>query len=847
MKNLLFALIATICTFSSVTLMAQSASDSIPTMVYEKPKDFEVGGVRVSGAKFSDENSIIAISGLKVGSKIKIPGHDIPRAIKALWKLKLFTDVEIIKDKTVGDVVFFEIVVKERSNMSTYSFKGVKKGDHEDLTPIVNRYIQKGTIVTLNNVTNATRGIENFYKEKGYLDAVCTVQEVPDAKRVNAVKLVFDINKKSKVKIYDITFVGNTSFTSSKLRGKMDKTHRKRKLFSSSKLVKEGYEEDKKAIEKFYASKGYRDAKIESDTISRNENGDLVIAMKISEGRKYYFRNIAWKGNSIYDQKTLANVLGINKGDTYNQELLDTRLRFSQDGRDISSLYMDYGYLFFNVDPTEVAIVGDSIDLEMRIFEGPQATIDKVTIKGNDRTHEHVIRRELRTLPGEKFSRQDIIRSQREIINLGYFNQEALGINTPVNPQRGTVDIEYKLEEKPSDQLELSAGWGGYGVVGTLGVSFNNFSLRNIFKKSSWSPLPQGDGQRLSLRAQSNGSYYQSYTASFTEPWLGGKKPNAFSASLAYSKYSNGLSLSSTNSLGILQGSVSLGRRLKWPDDNFVSSTSLEYQKISIDNYPFFTGTDGNTLALGTFNSLSLSQTFIRNSISNPQYPDKGSKISLTLQASAPYSSISSLFGDNTTRYKDLSDQDKFKWIEFYKWKIGAEWYTALSYDKKLVLKAAAKMGSLGYYNKDIGYSLFGRYVVGGDGLANRQVGLTGKELIALRGYTNADIQTNAAGSGGIAFAKYTTELRYALSLNPSSMIYVLAFAEAGNEYASAKEFNPFNVRKAAGMGLRVFLPMFGTLGFDYGVGFDKPDLDPVSTTWSGYGKFSIILGFEPE
>jgi outer membrane protein insertion porin family len=815
------------------TASAQLLQDTLPITTYGAPKDFEIGGVKVTGTQFTDQNAIIGVSGLQVGKKIKFPGPDVQRAMKSLWKLRLFENVQIVKEKTIGDAIFFEIQITERPSLTTYSYNGAKKSQHDDLNPIVNRFIPKGTIVTESNKANVKSGVEKYYREKGFLDANVKITEEKDPKRVNGVKLLVNIMRAKKVKIQDIVFEGNTHATSRKLRKKMDKTHRKRKIFSSSKLVRDDYEDDKKAILKYYANIGYRDAKITEDSIWREKDGDLQIKMKIDEGNRYYFRNIAWKGNTLYTTDQLTQVLGIQKGDVYNQELLEQRLRFSQDGRDISSLYMDDGYLFFNVEPTEVAISGDSIDLEMRMYEGAQATIDKVTIKGNDRTHEHVIRRELRTLPGAKFSRSQIIRSQREIIGLGYFNQEALGINTPVNPQRGTVDIEYKVEEKPSDQLELSAGWGGYGVVGTLGVSFNNFSVRNIFKKESWSPLPQGDGQRVSIRAQSNGKYFQSYSASFTEPWLGGKRPTSLTVSGAYTKYSD---FSSTNSAGIWQGTVALGKRLKWPDDNFVSSTALEFQRFDINNYAIlFPG-----INQGSFNNFSISQTISRNSISDPLFPKTGSRLTLIVQASPPYSLW------NGKRYQDAPLEESFKWVEFYKWRFNAEWYTPIA--GKLVLKTAAKLGSLGYYNKYVGYSPFGRYRVGGDGLANRQVGLTGQEILALRGYEESDIPASQANGGGTTFAKYTAELRYPISLNPSSTIYALAFVEGGNAWSKLQDFRPFDVRRSAGAGVRVFLPMFGTLGFDYGFGFDKPVIDAkVGKKITDYARFSIILGFEPD
>jgi len=836
--------------FNTITAQIAPDSTALPLMTYTAPKDYELGEVKVTGSVFTDASALRGVSGLQTGKKIKFPGTDVPKAMKALWKLRLFDDVRIIKTSQIGDVINLEIQVKERPHLTVYSYNGTKKSQHDDLNAIVNRFIPKGTIITENNKQNVINGIEGYFKEKGFLDAAVNIKEVKDDKRTNGTKLVIDVEKNRKVKIEDIKFVGNANASDKKLRKKMEKTHQRWKLprlnlFSSSKLLADDYADDKKKIQKYYSTIGFRDAKVVSDSIYRDKkSGNLEILMRIEEGRRYYFRDITWKGNSIYDPKVLTQVLGIQKGDIYNQELLENRLRFSQDGRDVSSLYMDNGYLFFNVEPTETSIQNDSIDLEMRIFEGPQASIDKVIIKGNDITHDHVIRRELRTLPGQKFSRSDIIRSQREIINLGYFNQEALGINTPVNQARGTVDIEYKVEEKPSDQLELSAGYGGFGVVGTLGVSFNNFSMGNVFKKDAWAPLPKGDGQRVSIRAQSSGQYFQSYNASFTEPWLGGKKPNSLTIAAAYSHYNYG------TSIGIAQASVSLGRRLKWPDDNFISSTSLEYQ-----NYSLGTGTGtGSALVTfntgnGDYNSVSISQTISRSSIADPLFPKTGSKFTLIAQASPPYS----LF--NGKQYDDLTNAEKFHWVEFFKWRFNAEWYTGLF--GKFVLKTAAKFGSLGYYNSHVGYSPFGHYVVGGNGLANRQVGLTGNEIISLRGYdvgtvNNTDLPGNidpktGNSTGGVAFVKYSTELRYPVSLNPSSTIYVLAFADGGNVWQTLSDFRPFDVKRTVGAGLRVFLPMFGTLGFDYGIGFDKPSLNSATTSLTGYGVFSIILGFEPE
>ena len=826
-------------------LFAQTTED-LPVYEYGTPGEYEIGGIKVSGAEYSDDNAIIGVSGLKVGDKIRVPGPDIPQAIKKLWRLRLFTDVQLLKEKTIGDVIFLEIVVQERPRLSKHSFKGAKKSKHDDLNEEVNKFILKGGIVTENVKANAAEAIEKYYIDKGYLDVNVTVDEFPDTARINAVGLIFNVDRGERVKIADIVFSGNRNLSSRKVRKQMENTKRKKRIFASSKFIKQDYQADKKSIIAHYNTIGYRDARILGDTMWRNEKGQVVLQIDLEEGNQYHFRNITWKGNSIHEEERLEQILGINAGDIYNQELLNTRLSFSQDGRDVSTLYMDDGYLFFQVDPVEVAIEGDSIDLEIRIYEGPQATIDKVVIAGNDRTHEHVIRRELRTLPGQKFSRSDIIRSQRMIMNLGYFNPENLGINTPVNPQRGTVDIEYNLEERPSDQLELSAGWGGFqGVIGTLGVSFNNFALRNLFKKNAWRPVPMGDGQRLSLRAQSNGRFYQSYNISFTEPWLGGKKPNSLTVGGYYNRITRGTKgLSTYGSFEILNGSISLGTRLSWPDDNFVSSTAINIQTIKLNNYfGGFTTDEGEYVSEGNFNNFSITQTIARSTVNDPIFPREGSTFSVSLQFTPPYS----LFSDKN--YGDLSASERFRWLEYHKWRVNADWYAPLG--EKFVIKASMKFGFLGKYNSALGTSPFERFQIGGDGINNQQFQFTGVDIIALRGYEVEDLENNLLNGQEAAtplFDKFTVELRYPISLNPSSTIYVLAFAQGGNAWRSIRDFNPFDVKRSAGMGLRVFLPMFGLLGFDYGFGFDK-DLDTTGDTskFQAAGKFSIILGFEPE
>ena len=841
LNRLLF--ISLIGVFSAaITPVFGQDTDTVPLFDYSSNKEFEIGGIKVVGNNYSDENAIISISGLKVGDKLRIPGNPIPKAIKSLWRLRLFTDVQIIQEKTIGDVIFLEIVVEERPRLSVYSYTGVKKSLHDNLNDEVDRYLLKGGIVTDNVKVNASEAIEEYFIGKGYLDARVSVEEFADSSRVNSVRLVFDVDRGDRIKIQNIAFSGNENVVDKKLRKELSNTKKKGRLFGSSKFIQEEYAEDKQTLITYYNNIGFRDARVLGDSIWREDDGDLKLVIKLDEGNRYFFRNIQWKGNSIYESQVLTDVLGIQKGDVYNQELLETRLRFSQDGRDVSSLYLDNGYLFFQVDPVEVAIVGDSIDLELRIFEGPQATIDKVIITGNDRTHEHVARRELRTLPGEKFSRQDIIRSQRELVALGYFNPENLGINTPVNPQRGTVDIEYAVEEKPSDQLELSAGWGGQRrVIGTLGVSFNNFSLRNIFNKEAWRPLPMGDGQRLSLRAQTNGDFYQSYNVSFTEPWLGGKKPNSFTMAGFYNRFAFGTrNTSSYQTFNIIQGSLSIGTRLKWPDDNFISSTAINIQTLSLNNWlqGLFRTDDGGVVSSGSYNNFSIKQTIARSTVSDPIFPRNGSTISLSVQITPPYS----LF--NNRDYSEDPVEDRFRWLEYHKWRFDAEWYTPIA--GKLVLKAQAKIGILGFYSRDIGTSPFERFQLGGDGINNQQFGFAGVDIVSLRGYEVTDLEANIDQTGvqsaTPAFDKFTLELRYPLSLNPSSSIYVLAFAQGGNAWRSLRDFNPFDLKRSVGLGLRVFLPMFGTLGFDYGIGFDKQ-----GNNLSDLGDFNIILGFEPE
>lgn len=816
-------------------------SGLLVAQIGEEQEILEVGEVTIIGASHTDPNALKVVSGLESGGRLSLP-DDIQEAFNNLWDLNLFSDIKIVERKRIDNVVFIDIYIEERPRLTRFFFEGNKNSRESDLEEAVEPYFIKGSIVTQSDRSKAESAIKKYYREKGFLDTEVNIQEVAEDKLDNGIQLKIQIDRNDKVKIHDIVFVGNEKVKDKKLRKQMEETKRKRKLFSSSKFIKDKYEEDKEKVIAYYQTLGFRDARITGDSIWRNEDDRLMIQVNLEEGDQYFIRDIAWKGNTLYTSDQLKRVLGMKKGDVYNLSELEKRLNFSLDGNDVSALYMDDGYLFFTAQPIEVAVVEDSVDLEIRIYEGPQATIDRVSIAGNDRTHEDVIRRELATKPGQKFSRSDIIRSQRKVLALGYFNQEKFNIDTPVNPDRGTVDIAYQVEEQSSDQLELSAGYqpesfySSGGLIGTLGLTFNNFSLRNIFNRESWHPLPTGDGQKLSVRAQSNGNFYQSFNFSFTEPWLGGEKPNAFTLAAYTNKFTSYRDIS--NFVHMSQVTVGLGSPLRWPDNNFVINNTLNYQRINIEDYAgLFSLPNGQTVSNGLFNNIYLESTLARSTIYEPIFPTEGSSFSIGLQLTPPYSLI------NDKSYSGISIQEKYKWVEYHKWKIKAEWYKQLF--GKFVIKASAKFGFLGYYNETIGDSPFERFLFGAEPLSN-QFQITGQEQINMRGYETQNFP--AVGTGGSSiYNKFSLELRYPFSLNPSSTIYVLSFLDGGNAFNSFDEYNPFNIKRSAGLGLRVFLPMFGLIGFDYGVGWDKPSLQATGAKLTEFGKFQVLLGFEPE
>jgi outer membrane protein insertion porin family len=809
-RNLILLLPLIICSPAFSQVLLGEVDNSID---FSTPKEYELGGITVTGVQFLDEGVLITLTGLTVGEKYKIPGERIASAVENLWKQGLLSDIKVVATKIVDGKIFLEFQLQERPRLSRFTFVGVSKGEADKLREKLQ--LVKGKVVTENLIQMSKNQVRDYFIEKGYLFTEVTISTQRDSiSGPNSDMMKIEISNKKRIKINSITFSGLTAFADKKLKRKMKGSKEKSfyKIFSSSKYSDEALETDKEKIVSLYNAKGYRDASIKTDSIIKHDSKTIDIYLSIAEGQKYYFRKINWIGNTKYTSAALSQILAINRGDIYNQQKMEEGLFLSQNGRDVSSLYMDDGYLFFSVTPVEVLVEGDSIDIEMRVYEGKQATVNRVIVKGNTKTNDKVVLREIRTKPGELFNRSDIIRTQRELSQLGYFDQEKLNVNPKPNPADGTVDIEYIVEERPSDQLELSGGWGGgAGVVGTLGVSFNNFSLKNITKKDTWTPLPSGDGQKLSIRFQSNGRFFQSYNMSFTEPWLGGKKPNSLTVSLFQSIQSDGLKRDNPerSDLTISGASVGLGRRLKWPDDFFTLYHELSYQYYSLNKW------SGTFLFTeGTSNNLSFQQTLSRNSIDGFVWIRSGSQLSMTIQLTPPFSLL-----DNSTDYKTATANEKYKWIEYHKWKFSGAWYKSIG---KFVVFSRAQFGFLGFYNPDIGQSPFERFYLGGDGLSG--FALDGREIIALRGYDNNSITPKINGNnvGGTAYNKFTMELRFPISLNPSATIYTLGFIEGGNNYSGVKNYNPMTLKRSAGIGVRIFLPMFGLLGLDWGYGFDE-------------------------
>ena len=806
---------------------------------YSKPKKYEIGAVRIEGADNYDHNAVRLIAGLRPGQMITIPGNDISKAISNLWKEQLFSNVEIFAEKEIAGVIYLVIKITPRPKLSRYKFKGATKKEVDKIREEIDLF--SGKTITENLVYTTKGKIVDFYKEKGYYSVEVNIKRVVDTLINNSEIFYIDVIKNQKVKIQSIAIEGNQSIKDWKLKMAMKDTKQKSywRFWKRSKYSYTAFERDKQALLDKFNAIGFRDVNFEYDSVYLKDGKNLFIKLKIDEGLKYYFGDIEWIGNTKFRSSYLDTVLGIKKGDVYDKPLLDERLNMSQDGRDISSLYMDRGYLFFQIIPIETNVEDNHINFQMRIIEGKEARVKRIIIKGNTKTNDYVIRREIRTKPGDLFNRNDIIRTQRELAQLGYFNEQAFQINPIPNPQDGTVDIEYTVEEKSSDQIELSGGYGGNnnfggvtgggsGLIGTLGLTFNNFSTKNFFKKEAWSPLPGGDGQRLSIRAQSNGRFFQSYNFSFTEPWLGGKKPNSLTYWVNHTAMNtSGVVKSNENytGIGITGAGVGLGRRKKIPDDYFSAYYELSYQYYDLTAYALW----GQTFADGYANDISLKYVLQRNSVSAPIYPQGGSNLAFTAKSSLPYSS----FG-NISDFSGLSAQERYKYLEYFKLKFTSEWFLPLTLDKKLVFRTKYGMAFLGAYNQSRGVIPSERFSMGGSGLSGiNQMG--GREIIALRGYEDGSLSST---SGDPLVAKYVMELRYPISLNPQATFYVLAFAEGGNTYPSFAKFNPLNVKRSAGVGLRVFLPMFGMLGLDYGWGFDQ--LDSWSNGYNGASDLDI-------
>jgi outer membrane protein insertion porin family len=818
------------------------------TFSYADPKEYTITDIQVTGSQFYDGTSMINISGLQIGDRIKVPGDAIGAAIRKIMNQGILDEVLIYANKVEEGKIWLTIELKERPRLLSIQYTGIRKGEQEALSDKMKTY--KGKIITETLRKNLELTIRRYYQEKGRLNAKTKSIIKPDTVRGNNAVLQVIVDKGEKVKVNKIILNGIDESQRSLILRKIKNTKQQRfgRIFKPSKFVPKKWDEDKGKLLEAMNKLGYRDFQLKSDSIGNVNNEAINLVLNIEQGRKYYYRSIRFEGNFIYPDSLLRDVLGVKKGDVYNTEELDKKMN-SNPGEDLSSVYMDNGYLYYRADPIESAIEGDSIDLTIRISEGKQATINKVTLNGNTKTSDHVVMREIRTLPGQKFNKSAIIRTVRELSTIGYFNPEKISPN-PVPRPDGTVDIEYNVEEKASDQIELSGGWGGFiGFVGTLGVVFNNFSAKNILNTKAYRPLPAGDGQKLAIRFQANGASFQNYSLTFTEPWLGGKKPNSFSIALnssisypykfrqpgfnqfgggglggggfgggGFGGFGGGLggfggglggfgglnSFSVPDSLvdahfNVTSLSLSLGKRLKWPDDYFSLSHSLAFSRFDVDRYMTWAYPQGISTSVTFMTNLS------RNSIDNPTFPRSGSSFSLSGTLTPPFTLLG-LNKDNLL-------------IEYHKWMMDASWFSPLV--GKLILHTRAHLGFLGSYGgKET--TRFERFDLGGSGMV--QGFSFNRDIVGLRGYKDRVIGPSGQyGNGGVAYNKFVMEVRYPVSLNPSATIFILGFAEGGNNFSSLKEYSPFNLYKSAGFGARIFMPAFGMIGIDYGMGFDKP------------------------
>lgn len=836
-------------TFFVTALLFLSGSSSLlaQTSTFEKGKRYMIDSIEVVGLKTYNAKTVISYSGLQKGQTIQVPGEDISKVINKLWKLEFFSDINFYVTRVDGDKIDLQLEIKELPTLSDVKIEGLRKSKAE--TIIKETELTSGKKLSESFLTNTKNYIVNKYKKNGYLNTKVTLNTIPDdtVPGTNNLKMVVKVDRGSPVKIKDIDFEGNEVFGAAKLRMKLKKTKKRFPLrfWKKSKFIAKEYEEDKKNLIDFYKEKGYRDARIITDSIISIEDKSMAIQLKIQEGNRYYFGDISYLGNSAYTNDQLNRVLGIAPGDPYNGVLLKERIQDEKpDANDLSNLYQNNGYLFSNINAVEVSAENDTIDMEIRVNEGKLARFNKISVIGNDKTNDHVIFREIRTKPGELYSKDKVVRTVRELGQLGFFDAEQISPNFKnVDPNNGTVDIELGLVESGASQIELQGGYGGGGFIGTLGLSFNNFSMQNLWNKKAYKPLPMGDGQSLALRLQAS-QFYSTYSFSFSEPWLGGRQPVQFSTSLSHTnqyRYDYFTRRADKSQSFEISGiSIGLARRLKVPDDFFTLSQSLGYQYYNLNNYytGLFTFGDGEASNLTYTIALSRNNTY-----TNPIFPTGGSTFSISAKFTPPYSLFNDIdYADlkNQAKYQDLQgnvlqdkiDQERFRWLEYYKLKFNGTWYTQLI--GKLILKTQTDFGFIGAYNQDRGFIPFERFYLGGDGMAN--FAMDGRENIALRGYEN---QSLSSRDGSIIYNKFSLELRYPVTLKPSASIYALTFLESGNGYDSFRAFNPFESKRSAGAGVRIFMPAFGLLGIDFGYGFDS--VDPNSSSPNGWETHFII------
>ncbi|MBB2952398.1 MULTISPECIES: outer membrane protein assembly factor BamA [Sphingobacterium] len=849
MKRILFVILFLACTqpqFAQAQVNGTAINLNDPDQIsYLSPKDYIIGGVTVSGTQHLDNNVLITISKLVVGQYIEVPSEATSNVVKVMMAQGLFDDVQLWAEKIEGETIFLNIRVNERPRLTRIDINGLSKSQTEEVRK---RLKDNAGKVVNENLINTTRNtIQRFLREKAYLYPEIKISTIKDTTQANNEILIADVDRKNKVRVKKITFTGNKEFTQKQLRKNLKGVKQKAwfRIFGPGKFKEEKYKEAKETLVAKMQNKGFRDAEIIQDSVIKVDDKNVLVNIDVYEGPKYYVGNIKWSGNAKYTDTVLNRILGIRKGDIFSEEKLTTKLMGGgRNSDDISSLYMNDGYLTFSIDPEQTRIYNDTIDLNLRVYEGAQFTINNIIVKGNDVTNDRVVLRSIRTKPGQKFSKEAIMTSVREIAQLGNFDEQKTNpVPENINHAEGTVDIVYNVTEKPSDQVELSGGYGAGQIIGTLGLTFNNFSTSNFFDKSSWKPLPRGDGQKLSVRGQTSGKRYQSYSFSFSEPWLGGKKPIYFGLSAYTSSSSYGgfnmytgeqmVKDSDLNRIWMTGVTATLGKRVQWPDNWFQVNTSLSFQRYKLQNYSNYFLFDN-----GTAYNINLTQEISRNTIDAPIYPTSGSNLKFSVQLTPPYS----LF--NKINYETSAPEVKYKWTEYHKWKFDSQWYAKIA--GKLVFKAQAQFGFLGSYSNKTGISTFERFKLGGDGMQGFDF-LQGSEIIAMRGYANGSIIPEgtqnvniAMRSGSPIYTKYQMELRHPVMLNEQATVFVLAFAEAGNTWNKFSEYNPFKVRRAAGVGARIFLPIFGMLGIDYGHAFDPiPGLQ--SSQWKQNFTFSIM------